>query len=41
MPSKITKFGKKFGDIYKYQEKFFLYENDSLLKKQKKNSKAL
>lgn len=38
MPSKITKFGKKFGDILNIKKNFF-YENDSLLKKQKKIAK--
>ena len=38
MPSKITKFGKKFGDILNIKKNFF-YENDSFLKKQKKIAK--
>ena len=39
MPSKITKFGKKFGDILNIKKNFFMKMIP--FKKTKKNSKTL
>ena len=40
MKSKTIKYGKKFEDILKIKKNFF-DDNDSLIKKQKKNRKDI